>query len=699
MLHDNQLRLDAPHGEARVSVLVAAYDEEPTIGQVLDKLISLTDIDLAEIVVVDDGSRDRTAEIVEEVATGDGRVRLIRHEQNLGKTAAIARAIAAATGDILIVQDADLEYDPTEIHAVVAPILDGRADVVYGSRFLVRRAARTVYFYHYLANRLLTFLSDLLTNRNMTDIETGYKAFRAGLIKPLRLTSKGFGMEAEITAMVCKTSARTYEVPISYYGRTYGEGKKVGMIDGVMAFCYVLYYNLIAPWLPSGRAYVREANRFLETDTVLEFRLQPGPPPQAPPTTADLPRPSRPASGCPDVARSVPERRSDGLPTRKEPAMSRKAFSLVELLVVLGIIGILITLLLPAIQSAREAARRLQCQNNMKQLATACLAYHDSLGGFPPAMTVPTKGSNQDRDPGDTNKWGANWVINILPFCEYNSLHHQFDLTKPISDPANATARATPVPTMLCPSDAAYNRTPYNPARYKREGKNWARGNYGANGAISYLSDYLEYGAHTGNPEGPFAFLGPNSPGWTATGGTAAGAIPLSRGVMGCNEACSLTQITDGASHTIMLGELRAGTTPVDRRGTWAMGTVGASSLWGHGAWDDHGPNCDIEGADDMKYGPEIATAAGGGDVLWFQGMGCNPIRIKNTQATARSQHPGGVNVVLCDASVHFISDSIDHGSNTDPADHVVPSDPKKLHVWERLNVSCDGQPIDNNTW
>ena len=673
MFQSSQVRLDTPRGQGRVSVLVAAYNEERTIGQVLDELLSLTDIDLAEVVVVDDGSGDRTAEIVEGFAARDGRVRLIRHERNLGKTAAIARATAAATGDILVIQDADLEYDPAEIHAVVAPILDGRADVVYGSRFLVRRAARTLYFYHYLGNNLLTFFSNLLTNRNMTDIETGYKAFRAGLIKPLRLTSRGFGMEAEITAMVCTTRAITYEIPISYYGRTYEEGKKVGWIDGLMALYYILYYNLIAPWLPAGRSYIREANRFLETGTVLEFRFQPGSPSQAPPKR--------------------------GTPTNKEPAMSRKAFSLVEMLVVLGIIGILITLLLPAIQSAREAARRLQCQNNMKQLATACLAYHDSLGTFPPAMTVPTKGSDQDRDPGDTNRWGANWVINILPFCEYDSLHHQFDLTKPISDSANANARATPVPTMLCPSDAAYNRTPYNPARYKREGKNWARGNYGANGAISYLSDYLEYGAHTGNPEGPFAFLGPNSPGWTATGGTAAGAVPLSRGVMGCNEACSLTQITDGASHTIMLGELRAGTTPVDRRGTWAMGTVGASSLWGHGAWDDHGPNCDIEGADDLKYGPEIASAAGGGDVLWYQGMGCNPIRTKNTQATARSQHPGGVHVALCDASVHFISDSIDHGSNTDPADHVVPSDPKKLHVWERLNVSCDGQAIDNNAW
>jgi len=376
----------------------------------------------------------------------------------------------------------------------------------------------------------------------------------------------------------------------------------------------------------------------------------------------------------------------------------RKAFTLVELLVVVGIIGILITLLLPAIQSSREAGRRIQCANNMRQLAISCVAYHDTLGAFPPALTVPIKGTDQDRDPGDTFQWGPNWVIRILPFCEYNDVYREFDLDKPISDPANASARATRIATVLCPSDS-YNSTPYNPVRYKREGANWARGNYGANGAINYLSDYMEGNQHMGNPEGPFAFLGPNSPGWNATGGTAGSAIPISRGVMGCNEACSSRDITDGLSHTVMLGELRSGTTAIDRRGTWAMGAAGASSLWGHGVYDDHGPNCNNEWADDIKYGPEIAAAVGGGDVVEIQGMGCNPLNVKSTQATARSQHPGGVNVALCDNSVHFISDDIDHGSNTDVADHVVPLDPTKLHVWERLNVSCDGQVIDGNDW
>ena len=139
---------------------------------------------------------------------------------------------------------------------MVAPILDGHADVVYGSRFMTRKASRVLYFYHYLANRFLTFLSNLLTNRNMTDIETGYKAFRAGVITPLRLTSSGFGMEIEITAMICKTNVRTYEVPISYYGRSYEEGKKIGVKDGIMAIFYIFYYNLIYGLLPEGRRYI-----------------------------------------------------------------------------------------------------------------------------------------------------------------------------------------------------------------------------------------------------------------------------------------------------------------------------------------------------------------------------------------------------------------------------------------------------------
>lgn len=252
-----------------LSVLIPVYNEERTIAEVLRRVLTLGRL-VKEIVVVDDGSTDGTASIVERLAEKESRVRFFRFKDNQGKTAAIRLALDQADGDVVIIQDADLEYDPAEIVDVIAPIREGHADVVYGSRFLVRRASRVLYFYHYLANSFLTFLSNLLTNRNMTDIETCYKAFRAGVIKPLRLTSRGFGMEIEITAMICQTRARSYEVPISYYGRSYEDGKKIGIKDGIMAIYYILYYNLFKPWRPSAREYVRRVNEFLSAQRQAE---------------------------------------------------------------------------------------------------------------------------------------------------------------------------------------------------------------------------------------------------------------------------------------------------------------------------------------------------------------------------------------------------------------------------------------------
>lgn len=245
--------------ERVLAVVIPAYNEESTIADILRRVDELPMV--AEIVVVDDCSKDRTAECVERFASP--RVKLIRQPRNAGKTAAVKRGIEEVTSPLTIIQDADLEYDPAEIPAVIDPILKDEADVVYGSRFLVRRAARVLYFYHYLANKLLTFLSNLLTNRNMTDIETCYKAFRTPLIQQMPITSSGFGMEVEITAQVSKTRARTYEVPISYYGRTYEEGKKISTIDGIHALWYIFYYNLIAPHGADRKRYVREMNAWL----------------------------------------------------------------------------------------------------------------------------------------------------------------------------------------------------------------------------------------------------------------------------------------------------------------------------------------------------------------------------------------------------------------------------------------------------
>ena len=226
-----------------LSVVVPVFNEAATLAEVVRKLIRVPC--LLEIIVVDDCSTDGTGEVARQLAAEHPQVRLVRHEHNAGKTAALRTGFALTRGSVVIVQDADLEYDPEEIPNVIQPIIDGHADVVYGSRFMVRKAARVLYFYHYIANKLLTFLSNILTNLNMTDIETGYKAFRGDIIRNMIISSSGFGFEVEVTAKVAKLKCAVYEVPISYYGRTYEEGKKIGYLDGLIALWLVVRFNLL----------------------------------------------------------------------------------------------------------------------------------------------------------------------------------------------------------------------------------------------------------------------------------------------------------------------------------------------------------------------------------------------------------------------------------------------------------------------
>ena len=233
---------EQPKQPVILSVVVPAYNEEATLAAVVERLLALPH--LLEVVVVDDCSDDRTPEVARRLADAHPQVRLARHTSNRGKTAALRTGFRLTRGEVVIVQDADLEYDPAEIPAVIQPIVEERADVVYGSRFLVRRATRVLYFYHYLGNKFLTFLSNTLTNLNMTDIETGYKAFRGEVIRNMRITSSGFGFEVEVTAKVAKLGCAVYEVPISYYGRTYDEGKKIGLRDGLQALWLIFRFNL-----------------------------------------------------------------------------------------------------------------------------------------------------------------------------------------------------------------------------------------------------------------------------------------------------------------------------------------------------------------------------------------------------------------------------------------------------------------------
>lgn len=225
-----------------VSVVVPAYNEESALPKLLTRLLEISIVD--EIVVVDDGSTDRTAAEATRLAEHNSRIRVLEQPKNQGKTAAVSAGIAATRGAIVLILDADNEYDPAELADLIQPIVDGMADAVYGSRFLVRKAARVLYFYHYLANKGLTFLSNLLTNLNLSDVETGYKAFRGEIIRDMILASNGFGFEIEVTAKLAKLGCAIYEVPISYYGRTYQEGKKIRASDAFAALWFIFRYNL-----------------------------------------------------------------------------------------------------------------------------------------------------------------------------------------------------------------------------------------------------------------------------------------------------------------------------------------------------------------------------------------------------------------------------------------------------------------------
>ena len=335
----------------------------------------------------------------------------------------------------------------------------------------------------------------------------------------------------------------------------------------------------------------------------------------------------------------------------------RHGFTLVELLVVIAIIGILVSLLLPAVNSARAAARRIQCQNNIRQLGLAVMNFESAQGELPPAAEF----LNGVRPEHFQPELGPNWVIYILPYIEEQALFDSFDLQVMINDPVNAVPRSQSLPMLLCPTDA-FNRRPFNGSQAPRTmalGDNWARGNYGANGSMDFQTSWGGVRRDRWNDE-------------------------LIRGVMGVNTRNKLRKITDGLSKTVLIGELRAGLTEYDPRGVWAMSGACPSALWSHGyKGDDNGPNNFSEAADDIPSCSQVRAAVGS-DQLVRDRMGCSTINEMNIQQTMRSMHEGGVFACFGDGSVRFIQDDID----------ISPQINRCCSVWDQINLSSDAQPI-----
>lgn len=227
----------------KLSVVVPVYNERETIKEIVSALKKVKNIDM-EIIVVDDYSTDGTRDLYPGLKNEVDQI--ILHDRNMGKGAALRTGFQHATGDCVIVQDADLEYDPNEFHLLLRPVIEGKADVVYGSRFQGSGPHRVLFFWHFVGNKMLTLLSNMFTNLNLTDMETCYKLFKREIIQDIPIEENRFGFEPEITAKLAKRDLRIYEVGISYFGRTYAEGKKIGLKDAFRAFYCILKYNLFA---------------------------------------------------------------------------------------------------------------------------------------------------------------------------------------------------------------------------------------------------------------------------------------------------------------------------------------------------------------------------------------------------------------------------------------------------------------------
>ncbi len=367
----------------------------------------------------------------------------------------------------------------------------------------------------------------------------------------------------------------------------------------------------------------------------------------------------------------------------------QRAFTLVELLVVIAIIGILVALLLPAIQAARESARRTQCTNNLKNLGLGLLNYHDAREVFPASATVP----HESLVPLRRSRVFGSWIVDLLPFIEQASLHAQFKLstTSKMSDPINEQARSTELSVMLCPSDTGIG-DPF----IEKDGGRWARGNYGLNAHQYWPNKELNKVAMglsvTGAVYEKFANL------LDFNIGLGGYAILGEGGTLKASPNMSIARLSDGTTNTIMLAEMRVGIAPSDRRGVWAMGLCGSNYHCRHAANGVNSPNSCGTGEDDVDEIQDVIDAIGQ-PAMRAQCM--DAATVDSGQSVVRSVHPGGVFVALADGSVRFVSDFIQPGKVGYGAYIGAINDadilPDNFGVWQRINISKDGMLADMN--
>lgn len=423
-----------------VSVVVPVYNEHRTVAQIVGRLLELEVV--AEVIVIDDGSDEATQRVLSQLSV-ERRVRVLRHSQNRGKGAALRSGFATCIGEVIVVQDADLEYPPEALSEIVQPIFDGEADVVYGSRELGSRYKGTPWI-RKAANRSLTWLSNKMTGLELTDMETGCKAFSRSVLESLTIDEDGFGVEPELTAKAAAAGWRIVEKPIVYRPRNYREGKKIGVLDGLWAlWCITRYSRRQARdgWNERGVCCCGEKQR-------------------------------RASKDCATATVSV---------------TSPLGFTLVEVLVVIAIVGVLVAITLPAVEMAREGARRSSCSNNLRQLALAAKLHTDSHQHF------PTGGWGEawvgDPDLGFGSKQPGGWVYNVLPFVEGTSLR-DLGSGQPTEEKKQSLKQLmqSPLEVFNCPSRRASVAYPYNgpqPLNNAEPPERVAKSDYAINSVVS----------------------------------------------------------------------------------------------------------------------------------------------------------------------------------------------------------------------